>query len=225
MDVPAFKVASMDINHLGLLEYVASKNRPVLLSTGMATLGEIERAVHLLQRGAGKLALLHCVSIYPPDYEIINLKNIVTLQQAFDVPVGFSDHTTGIAIPLAAIALGACIIEKHFTIDKDLEGWDHAISADPPELAAIAREGRNVFTALGSTVRTVSAAEQAKLKAFRRRIVVRRALKQGERLRPEDVEFKRPGAGIHPEELPYILGRLLARDVEPDDELEWSDFL
>jgi N,N'-diacetyllegionaminate synthase len=226
LTVLAFKIASMDINHLSLLEYVASKARPVILSTGMATLGEIERALSVLQQGgAGPVALLHCVSIYPPAYESINLHNITTLQQAFDVPVGFSDHTLGTAIPLAAVALGACIIEKHFTLDKDMAGWDHAISADPAELEVIVREGQNVFTALGSTVRMVSEAEMDKRRAFRRRIVVKHAMKKGERLQLQALDFKRPGTGIHPDELAYVIGRSLARDVEPDDELEWSDLV
>jgi len=226
LNVPAFKIASMDVNHLPLLEYVASKKRPVLLSTGMATLGEIERALNVLQRGgAGPVALLHCISIYPPAYESINLRNIATLQQAFDVPVGFSDHTLGTAISLAAIALGACIIEKHFTLDKDMEGWDHAISADPGEMEIIVREGRNVFVALGSTVRTVNEAEMEKRKAFRRRLVVKRAMRKGERLQLEDIDFKRPGTGIHPDELTYVVDRPLARDVASGDELEWSDIV
>lgn len=226
LNVEAFKIASMDINHLSLLEHVASKGRPVILSTGMATLGEIERALNTLQcSGTGPVALLHCIAIYPPICESINLRNIATLQQAFDVPVGFSDHTLGITIPLAAIALGACLIEKHFTLDKDMEGWDHAVSADPSELEAVVCEGRNVFAALGSTVRTVSEAEMEKRKAFRRRLVVKRAMKNGEMLRLEDLDFKRPGTGIHPDELAYVIGRSLARDVKPDDELEWSDLV
>jgi N,N'-diacetyllegionaminate synthase len=224
MDVSAFKIASMDINYLLLLEYVASKKRPVILSTGMATLGEVEKALRILQRGgAGPVALLHCISVYPPAYETIHLRNMAAIQQSFDVPVGFSDHTLGTAIPLAAIALGACIVEKHFTLDKDLEGWDHAISADPGELEIIVREGRNIFMALGSTMRTVSVTEMEKRAKFRRRLVVKRAVKQGERLRLEDIDFKRPGTGIHPDEFRYVVGRTLARDVEPDDELEWRD--
>lgn len=226
LDVPAFKIASMDINHLPLLEYVASKKRPVIVSTGMATLSEIERALGVLQQGGVKsVALLHCVSIYPPAYESINLLNIVTLERAFDVPVGFSDHTLGTAIPLAAIALGACIIEKHFTLNKAMEGWDHAISADPSELKVIVREGRNVFTALGSTVRKVSEAEMEKRKAFRRRIVVKRAMRKGEKLQLKDLDYKRPGTGIHPHEFAYVVGRSLVRDMLPDEELEWSDLV
>lgn len=226
LDVPAFKIPSMDINHLSLLQYVAKKGKPVLLSTGMSTLGEIERALGVLQRGgAGPVALLHCIAAYPPDYETINLRNIVTLQKAFDVPVGFSDHTLGTAIPLAAIACGACIIEKHFTLDKQMEGWDHAISADTVEMEFIVREGRNVYLALGSQRRVVGEAELEKRRAFRRRLVAKRTMKKGEVLRLEDLDFKRPGTGIHPDELTYVVGRSLTRDVAPDDELEWSDFV
>ena len=226
LDVPAFKIASMDINHLPLLEYVARKSKPVILSTGMATVGEIGRALGVLQGGgAGPVALLHCVSVYPPAYESINLRNIAMLQQTFDVPVGFSDHTLGTAISLAAVACGACIVEKHFTLDKKMDGWDHAVSADPPEMEIIVREGRNVFASLGATLRRVSEEEVEKRKKFRRRIVVNRRMKKGERLRLEDIDFKRPGTGIHPDEFAYVVGRLLARDVAADDELEWSDLV
>jgi len=226
LDVPAFKIASMDINHLLLLEYIGCKRRAVILSTGMATLGEIEKALATLKcSGADPIALLHCVSIYPPACESINLRNMITLQQAFDVTVGFSDHTFGTAIPLAAIACGASIIEKHFTLDKNMDGWDHAISADPAEMETIVREGKNVFAALGSTVRTVTEAEMEKQRKFRRRLVVRRAMKSGETLRLEDIDAKRPGTGIRPDEFAYVIGRRLTRDVEPDEELEWADLV
>jgi len=224
LDVAAFKVASMDINHLPLLEYAASKNKPIILSTGMATLGEIERAVNLLKSGgSGPVALLHCISIYPPEYSSIHLRNMAALQQAFDVPVGFSDHTLGTAIPLAAIALGACIIEKHFTLDKGMEGWDHTISADPAELRTIASEGLHVFEALGNAVRTMSSSETEKRKVFRRRMVLKRSMKEGETLGANDVDFKRPGTGIHPDEMGYVIGRALKRDLQEEGELEWSD--
>ena len=226
LNVPAFKIASMDINHLPLLEYVASKGRPVILSTGMATLGEIERALTVLQRGGSvPVALLHCIAIYPPAYEVINLRNILTLQQAFDVPVGFSDHTLGTAISLAAIACGASIIEKHFTLDKNMDGWDHAISADPAEMKTIVREGEKVFLSLGSSVRAVSEAEIEKRKKFRRCLVAKHAMKKGDKLRLEDIDFKRPGTGIHPDELIYVIGHSLSRDIEADHELEWSDLV
>lgn len=224
LNVPCFKVASMDINNLPFLEYVGAKGKPVILSTGMATLAEIERAVIVLREsGSGPIILLHCISIYPPEYEDIHLRNMATLQQAFDVPIGFSDHTIGIAIPLAAIALGACVIEKHFTLDKEMEGWDHWISADPSELKVIVEEGRNIFKALGSSVRMVSQAEMEKRVKFRRRAVLTRAMKQGEIIRAADLDYKRPGTGIHPDEQKYVTGKKVTRDLGEGDELEWND--
>jgi N,N'-diacetyllegionaminate synthase len=226
LDVPFFKIASMDIVHLPLLKYVARKQRPVVISTGMATLAEIEQAVETVHsEGNDQIVLLHCIAIYPPDYDMIHLRNMATLQQAFDVPVGFSDHTMGTAITLAAITLGACVIEKHFTLDKDMAGWDHSISADPAELRVIVEEGKNIFTALGSNRRTVSDQEIEKRKKFRRSVVARCALQQGHVLTEEDLNAKRPGTGVSPNELPYLVGRKLARDVEIDEVIHWVDLL
>lgn len=225
LDVPAYKIASMDVNHLPLLEYVAETGKPLILSTGLATLGEIERALEVLrEHNSGPVALLHCVSIYPSAPELVNLRNMHTLESAFDVPVGYSDHSLGTAIPLAAIALGACIIEKHFTLDKRTEGWDHAISADPEEMRYLVSESRKVQLALGHTVRTVNTEQMEKRKAFRRRLVVTRRLSKGERIAAADIEFKRPGTGIGPDELAYVVGRTMSRDVEPEEELSWTDF-
>jgi N,N'-diacetyllegionaminate synthase len=190
----------------------------------MADLGEIERAVHTLKSGgAGPIALLHCISVYPPAAETINLRNMEMLMKTFDVPVGFSDHSLGTAVPLAAIALGACIIEKHFTLDKELEGWDHAISANPAELESIVRDGNTIFKALGSTTRSVTVAELEKRKKFRRCIVMRRAMKSGEKITMEDIDFKRPGTGIPPDALEYVVGRPLKHPKDADDELSWAD--
>jgi N,N'-diacetyllegionaminate synthase len=224
MDTPAIKVASMDVNHLPLLAHMAKSGKPIILSTGMASLDEIATAMNVLKdNGAKEISLLHCISIYPPEYGDIHLNNIRMLEETFGVPVGFSDHSVGTAIPLAAIALGACIIEKHFTTNKEMEGWDHWISADPAEMEVICREGKNIFTALGSYPRIVSEAELAKRSKFRRRVVLRRAVKAGEVLKLEDLDFKRPGTGIHPNEYPYVVGRKANKDLEADAELEWSD--
>jgi N-acetylneuraminate synthase len=224
--VPCFKVASMDINNLSFLHHVGRKRKPVILSTGMATIGEIERALGVLcQSGSGPVALLHCISIYPPLHEDIHLRNIAMLEKTFDVPVGFSDHTLGTAIPLAAVALGACIIEKHFTLDKEAVGWDHWISADSTELKTIVVEGKNIFNALGSCVRTVSQAEMEKRLKFRRRLVLKRDLKKGAILSESYIDFKRPGNGIHPDELRYVVGRTIKRDIVEGEELDWSDLI
>jgi N,N'-diacetyllegionaminate synthase len=223
LDVPFFKIASMDIIHLSLLKYVASKQRPVVISTGMATMAEIEQAVETVRgEGNNQIILLHCVSIYPPEYDTIHLRNMATLQHAFGVPVGFSDHTLGTAIPLAAIALGACVIEKHFTLDQDMEGWDHAISANPEQLRAIVEEGKHVVMALGGSQRTVSAAEAEKRKKFRRSLVTTRDLQRGHILTQSDLDAKRPGTGIRPDEISYVLGRRLASDMIADQVLNWN---
>lgn len=223
LSVPFFKVASMDVVHLPLLRYVARKQRPILLSTGMATLAEIERAIETI-RGEGneQIVLLHCISIYPPEYETIHLRNIDTLQRSFGFPVGFSDHTLGTAIPLAAVALGACVIEKHFTLDQDMAGWDHAISADPEQMRTIVYESQNIFMALGDGTRTVSAGEMEKRKKFRRSLVTRRTLNRGSVLTEADLDAKRPGTGIGPDKLGYVIGRRLNSDLSADQVLRWE---
>ncbi len=224
LDVPAYKIASMDVNHFPLLDVVAATRKPVVLSTGMATMGEIERALERLRGGgAGPVALLHCVSLYPCPPSTVNLRNIPMLTEAFGVPVGFSDHSLGPALAIAAVALGACILEKHFTVDKTLEGWDHAISADPPEMAAIVAGARDAHEALGVSERVFTPAELENRKAFRRRAVARRPLARGTRLSEADLEFKRPGNGIGPDQIAFAVGRVLARDVAQEEELEWSD--
>lgn len=224
LDVPAIKVASMDINHPVLLRAIADTGKPVLLSTGMATLREIERALDTLDRaGSGPVMLLHCVSLYPPKPDQIHLRNIPMLAEVFGRPIGFSDHTLGTAVPMGAVALGACLVEKHFTLDKDMAGWDHAISADPPELAELSRGMELVWRSLGSTRRTVSDDELRQRRRFRRRVVLRHAVQAGTRLTLDDLDFKRPGTGIDPDEYPYVVGRAVSRDLDADHELEWDD--
>lgn len=221
--VPFFKVASMDINNLDLLRHLATKDKPVILSTGMATLAEIDRAVDLLEKNnCEDIILLHCIAIYPPAYEDINLNNITMLQKAFGLPVGFSDHSIGTSIPLASVALGSCVIEKHFTLDKDLPGWDHEISADPPEMKIICEESRNINKSLGSFRRKVSEAEEGKKKKFRRSIVVQSDLEEGHVLTEEDLTSKRPGTGISPDMLEHLVGRTLKTNIDKDTVLEWE---
>lgn len=224
MDVPLFKIASMDINHLPFLRHVARKKRPMIVSTGMATLEEIGRAVDLFRdEGNEQFVLLHCVSLYPPDFGIVNLRNMQMLSETFKVPSGYSDHTIGIGCSLAAIALGARLIEKHFTLDKTMDGWDHAVSADPGELAVIVKEGRNIARSLGQYQRTVSRAEMEKARFFRRSLVVNRAMKAGEVITVKDLDFKRPGTGIGPDQVDTIIGRKLVADIQADDVLLLSN--
>jgi len=222
-DVPFYKIASMDINNYFLLEQVSEKQRPVILSTGMSTIGEIDKAISILYKNNVKeIALLHCISIYPPLYEDINLNNIQMLRQTFGLPIGFSDHTIGTAIPLASIAMGACIIEKHFTIDKNLPGWDHLISADPVEMKIIREEGDNIVKSLGSFCRIVSPVEEEKKLKFRRSVVYSKNLSEGHIITKEDLTTKRPGTGISPEVIDTIIGRKLNTDVEWDGLFNWD---
>ena len=223
--VPFFKVASMDINNYELLKYIASKGKPVILSTGMSTLGEIEIAVNIINKaGNDDIVLLHCIAIYPPLYEDIHLNNITMLQQTFGYPVGFSDHTIGYSIPLASVAIGACVIEKHFTLDKDLPGWDHEISANPEEMKIICQESKNIIKSLGSFTRIVSVAETAKKDKFRRSAVTKIKMMAGHVISQEDLDFKRPGTGIQPEELKYMIGRKVKSTIEEGELLKWEDF-
>lgn len=218
LNVPFYKIASMDINNYGLLKYVAEKGRPVVLSTGMSTLGEIEKAISIInQTGNDNIVLLHCISIYPPLYEDIHLNNIFMLQSTFGYPVGFSDHTIGTSIPLASVALGSCIIEKHFTLDKDLPGWDHEISANPYEMKIICTESKNIVKSLGNKNRTVSYAELEKRKKFRRSAVAKLNLEVGHVISESDLEFKRPGTGFGPDEIQLLIGRTIKEKIKEGD--------
>ena len=222
--VPFYKIASMDVNNPVFLEYVASKNKPVILSTAMSTLAEIDQAIKAIEKtGNRQIILLHCIAIYPPAYEDIHLNNITMLRQTFGYPVGFSDHTQGYSIPLAAVILGSCVIEKHFTTDKDLPGWDHAISADPAEMKMIVEGSKQMVKAMGSFNRIVSKAEQEKKLKFRRSIVVNSTLKEGSVLTLADLSFKRPDTGIRPDEVRYVVGRRLRRTIGEDEQLKWED--
>lgn len=225
IEVPYFKIASMDINNLSLLKHVALKRKPIILSTGMASLSEIEKAINTIENTGNKnIVLLHCISIYPPKYEDIHLRNINMLQQTFGYPVGFSDHTIGFSIPLAAVALGACIIEKHFTIDKDLPGWDHQISADPSEMKIIVEESKNIIRSLGNTKRIISEAEEQKKLKFRRSIVAETDLTAGTIINEAHLNYKRPGTGISPDKKEFVIGRKLKRNIEKDTLFKWEDF-
>lgn len=222
---PFVKIASMDLNNDHLLRAAAKTGRTVILSTGFARMGEIEHALSTLEdTGHEDTILLHCIALYPPpgdDY--VNLRNIEMLRDSFGYPVGFSDHTKGIEITLAAIALGAVVVEKHFTLDKNLEGWDHAVSADPDELAIITAAARRIPAALGSRRRVVSEAEHNQGLVMRRSIVAGRALPAGHVLTLEDLDYRRPGTGISPNEASRLVGRGLTRALGADELLSEDD--
>jgi len=226
LDVPFLKIASMDINNLNLLKHMAKCQKPIILSTGMASLSEIETAIKTIENeGNFQIVILHCISIYPPKYKDIHLNNLLMLQQAFDYPIGFSDHTIGTSIPLASVALGACVIEKHFTLDKDMPGWDHQISANPQELKEIVTESKNIQKSLGNFKRVVSEDEEGKKLKFRRSIVVKRAMNVGEIINENDITSKRPGTGIPPNEIEFVVGRTLKTDLKEDQLINWKDLV
>jgi N-acetylneuraminate synthase/N,N'-diacetyllegionaminate synthase len=223
LEVELFKVPSGEITNLGLLRHVAAKGRPIVLSTGMSTVEEIEAAVHAV-RDAGNppLALLHCVSAYPAPAEETNLKAMDALRERFGCVVGLSDHTTGIEVAIAAVARGAAIIEKHFTVDKTLPGPDHRASLDLPELTALVRAVRRVEAALGDGVKRCMPCELDTRRVARKSLVAARPLRPGERLTREAIAVKRPGTGISPADLERVIGRTVARALSEDEVIEWT---
>lgn len=223
---PFIKVASMDLNNLPFLDYLARKNLPIIISTGLSELYEIDRAVKTIElAGNREIVILHCVSTYPPVDSDVNLNNMKTLMETYpDYCVGFSDHTIGIEIPLASVAMGACVIEKHFTLDKEMEGWDHKVSATKGELSAIVTGAKRINEALGSF--RISATESDDKKAeFRRSIVITRAMKKGEALQLEDLDYKRPGTGLKPEMTDFIIGMSVNKDLPFDHILTKEDLV
>jgi N-acetylneuraminate synthase len=224
LGVPAFKVGSGEVTNLPFLCHVARKGKPVILSTGMSTLGEVEAAVRAVEEaGNRQLVLLHCVSAYPADPADCNLRAMDTLAAAFGYPVGFSDHTPGTEIAQAAAARGACVLEKHLTLDKALPGPDHQASLDPAEFAALVRGVRTVETALGDGRKQPTPGELETKQRVQKSLVTTRALRPGDRLTPADVTLRRSDGGLPAAYLPLVLGRTVAREVPagralcPDD--------
>jgi N-acetylneuraminate synthase len=223
MDMPIYKVPSGEITNLPFLEHLARKNRPMILSTGMSTLEEVEEAVRTIRdAGVTELTLLHCVTEYPAPYAEINLRAMQTLKSAFDLPVGYSDHTPGIEIAIAAVAMGAVVIEKHFTLDRSLPGPDHAASLEPAELKQMVAAIRHVESALGSGVKAPAPCELPNMPIARKSIVAARSLPAGHRLESADLDIKRPGNGLAPKLLPELVGRILRSGIEKDDIIGWD---
>lgn len=225
--VPYIKVASMDLNNYDFLKYIAQKDVPIILSTGMSDIVEIRKAVDTIEKEGNKnLCLLHCISIYPPETTTIQLNNILGLRDEFpNYPIGFSDHSLGIEMSTAAVALGACMIEKHFTLDKTKIGMDNQMAVEPDEMSQLVKNCHNVQLALGGLKRVVSSAELEQRELMRRSIISKRDLKSGETLKRNDLDLKRPGTGIPPNKLKDLIGRTLIRDVERDTLIDESDIM
>lgn len=213
--VPAFKISSGEITNLPFIRHVAAKGKPLILSTGMATMGEVDSAVQaVVAEGNGELVLLHCVSDYPADPADANLRAMDTMRRAFGVPVGFSDHTPGIEVSLAAVALGAALIEKHFTLDRNLPGPDHMASLDPGALTDLVAGIRVVEVSLGTGVKRPVTAELKNQAVVRKSVVAARKLSAGQLILPDMLDVRRPGDGLPPEMRQFLVGRRLAREVE-----------
>lgn len=224
LQVPFIKVASMDVNNIPFLKYIASKNVPVVISTGLCELSDVVDAMKCLEdNGCGQIVILHCVSIYPPKDEQVNLNNIEMYKKLFDYPIGYSDHTLGTIAPIMSLTMGVCMLEKHFTLDKNMTGWDHKISADPVELKEIADAAAAGYQMLGSYHKVVSEDEERR-NAFQRSIVAARDLKAGTILCESDIDYKRPGTGIPPKYYEFLIGRQLKKDVMYDELIAWEDF-
>ncbi|MDQ7060726.1 MAG: N-acetylneuraminate synthase family protein [Sulfurimonas sp.] len=226
LDTPFIKVASMDLNNYPFLEYLAKKNKPIIISTGLSELYEIDKAVKTIENaGNTQIVILHCVATYPPEDKDVNLNNIKTLMTTYpEYPIGFSDHTLGTAIPLASVVLGVCLIEKHFTLDKNMEGWDHKVSATKSEMKEIVENAGRISEALGSF--RISATESdEKKKEFRRSIVITREMKKGDVINIKDIDYKRPGGGFNPDMTDFLVGRIVNKDLKFDHILTKEDIV
>lgn len=226
LESPFIKVASMDLNNYPFLEYLAKKEKPMVISTGLSELYEIDKAVKIIENaGNNQIVILHCVSTYPPIDNEVHLNNIKTLMAIYpEYPIGFSDHSLGTAIPLASVALGACLIEKHFTLDKNMEGWDHKVSATKDEMKEIVDNSIRISEALGSFRITATESDEKK-REFRRSIVLTRDIKKGEVITYKDIDYKRPGGGFEPDMTDFIIGRTVNKDLEFDYILTKEDII
>lgn len=218
LGVEAFKIGSGDLNNLPLLSYVAEKGKPMIVSTGMGTLGEVEEALKTIKEtGNEKVILLQCTSVYPPKLENVNLRVMDTYRKAFDVEVGYSDHTKGIAVPLAAVSRGASVIEKHFTLDRSMAGPDQKGSAEPDEFEQLVNRARDARLALGSPVKAPSPQEEETKESFRRSLVAAKEIEKGQTIVREDIALKRPGTGLSPKMLEFVIGREAKNSLERDE--------
>lgn len=213
-----WKIPSGEVTNLPLLIRIAQTGKPIIMSTGMCTMEEIRKALDVLeQNGAGNISLLHCNTEYPTPFEDVNLRAMKTMEATFGKPVGYSDHTVGIEVPVAAAAMGAVIIEKHYTLDKNMEGPDHKASLNPEELKDMVKAVRNIEKAMGDGVKAPSASERKNIDIARKSIVARKTIRRGEIFTEDNLAVKRPGGGISPMGWFDVIGTTAGRDYEADE--------
>ncbi len=223
LKIPAFKIGSGDMNNTFLLERITETNKPLLLSTGMATLDEISEIYEFLhQKGVTKLLLFHCITNYPAPFSTLNLNVISTLYRKFNVPIGYSDHSTGIEIPQLAVAAGAKAIEKHFTFDKDALGPDHKASLEPEELKTMVETIRFTEEVLGSSDKEISEIEKQNRIVARKSIVAYRNISKGTVITKEDLGVKRPGDGLPPIYIPQLIGKKTKINLVKNSQISWK---
>ncbi len=216
-----WKIPSGEIANLPYLEKIAKFNKPIILSTGMCTLEDIENALGVLENnGVKDITVLHCTTEYPTPFSDVNLKAMETIKEKFGVKIGYSDHTKGIEVPIAAVALGAEVIEKHFTLDNNMKGPDHKASLEPDELKAMVKAIRNIEMALGTGIKEPAESEKKNMDIARKSIIAKRNIKKGEVFTVENLTVKRPGNGISPMKWYEVLGKVAVRDFEEDELIE-----
>ena len=221
LNVPLYKLGSGELNNFELINHVQKTNKPIIISTGMATLDEIKETYDFIEN-KDNLIILHCITGYPTSFEEANLNFIKTLKSEFDVPIGFSDHSPGIELPIAAVALGACVVEKHFTLDKNLEGPDHKASLNPNEFKAMVDAIRNVEVAMGDGVRKFSDNELEIKKVARKSIVLNQDVSEDMIIERKMLSIKRPGTGIPPKFIDDVVGKKLIKDLKANNVLKWD---
>lgn len=224
LNISKIKIGSTEVTNYPFLKKIAQSKKKVILSTGMSTLGEVEKAVDiLLENGAKDIELMHCTTDYPTNVEDVNLKAMLTLKNAFQLQVGYSDHTLGFEAAVAAVAMGAVTIEKHITLDRAMKGPDHKASMPPAEFAEYVEHIRNTEKLLGNGRKKPTDKERTIMQQVRRSILSTRDLRAGTILTEKDLCIKRPGTGITPEFLPFLMGRELKRDIEREEPITWQD--
>jgi len=218
-----FKIGSSELTDLPYLRKIVQFGKPIILSTGMGSLEGVQAAMTVLLDGGlakDEITLLHCSTAYPTPYSDVNLKAMLTLREEFGVTTGYSDHSLGIEVPIAAVALGARVIEKHFTLNKNMDGPDHKISLEPDEFVMMVKAIRNVELALGDGIKMISDSEKENIPFIRKSIVAGRKITKGEIIGEENITVKRPGGGINPSQWHNVIGKTAIRDFQPDEIIE-----
>ena len=224
IDVPCFKIASSDLTNMPLIKHIASMKKPMIISTGIGTMEEIEDAVNwCTTEGNNEIALLHCVANYPAQPHEVNMNAMLDMQKKFDFPIGYSDNGESLLVDLVAAALGAQIIEKHFTLSKEMPGPDHAFSIEPNELKSLISQIEEIFIIKGSEIKAPQPSEIKNRDLIRKSITAKHDLNQGDIITQNDILFKRPAGGIEPKSISLVLNKKLKTNIKKNSQIMWSD--